>query len=159
MKSKVFLKAAAELDAAGVFWWLSDGSALGCHRDGQFIASDGDIDLGVWIESIPLVAKALTGEDTRTRGHQVWRVSDEIKIDVHGHERAGDTVFFRLGTRSELRYEFPAHLFEDFEFGTLYGRSVLLPSPIEEYLTAHYGDWQTPTSKWKWNSSPPCLRR
>jgi phosphorylcholine metabolism protein LicD len=159
MKVEVLLKAAVRLDVNGVQWWLSDGSALGCHRDGAFIPSDHDIDIGVWIEDLPKVSNILWGDLKRDRPHQVWRIDRGIKVDVHGHERDGDTVFFRLGNKSELRYVFPAYLFDSFEDKEFYGRPMPMPSPIEDYLTAHYGDWETPTSKWRWDQSPPCLRR
>lgn len=159
MREQVFLDAAMRLDEAGILWWLSDGSALGCHREGAFIDSDFDVDIGVWIESIPAVWEVLQGEPTRDRDHQLWRMDRGIKVDVHGHEREGDKVFFRLGRQAELRYVFPAYLFDGFETATFYDRPVLLPSPIDDYLTAHYGDWRTPTSKWRWDSSPPCLVR
>lgn len=159
MRTEVFLDAASALDAAGILWWLSDGSALGCHREGAFIKSDPDIDIGVWIDDLPVAFDVLPGKIRRNRPHQLWKIDGGIKVDVHGHERGADTVFFRLGNKSELRYEFPALLFDGFGAATFYGRPVLLPSPIEDYLTAHYGDWETPTSKWRWDQSPPCLRR
>lgn len=159
MKVDVFLNVASRLDDTGVEWWLSDGTALGCHREGGFIASDLDIDIGVWKEDMAAVSDVLPGTSWRDRPHQLWRFDYGVKIDVHGHERRGDIVFFRLGSRSHLRYEFPARLFERFESASFYGWPVLLPSPIDEYLTVHYGAWQTPTTQWRWDASPPCLRR
>jgi phosphorylcholine metabolism protein LicD len=153
------LDVAQRLDTAGIVWWLSDGSALGCHRDGGFIASDLDVDLGVWKEDIAAASDVLGGKSGRDRPHQLWRYDYGVKVDVHGHEREGDTVFFRLGNKSELRYVFPAYLFDGLASAEFYGRPVLTPSPIEDYLVAHYGDWETPTSKWRWDASPPCLRR
>lgn len=45
---KVFREAAATLQKAMPFFWLDQGSLLGCIRDRQLIAWDHDIDFGVW---------------------------------------------------------------------------------------------------------------
>lgn len=155
-----FRAAADGLTAAGVTWWLSDGTVLGHIREGRFLDTDPDVDLGVWIGDMPAarVALARLGTVTRDRTHQLNVAVGGVKVDVHGHERHGDRVWFRLGRRSELRYSFPAALFERMQPTIFYLRRTLMPAPPEDYLAAHYGpDWLTPVARWRWNEDPPCL--
>lgn len=43
----------------GICFWLRDGTALGVLRDGHIIATDDDVDLGIWPEDLPEVEQAL----------------------------------------------------------------------------------------------------
>jgi hypothetical protein len=36
------------MGACGLVFWLSEGTALGARRDGDFILHDDDLDIGVW---------------------------------------------------------------------------------------------------------------
>jgi lipopolysaccharide cholinephosphotransferase len=36
------------LNESGIKFWLSEGTALGARRDGDFISHDDDLDLGIW---------------------------------------------------------------------------------------------------------------
>lgn len=161
-REEAFVTAAGLLDEAGVTWWLSDGAALGCVREGSFLESDGDIDLGCWAQDLPRVRDVLTplGKLGRDRSGQVQIRRSGIKLDIHGHTRRGDRVGFPLGKVGQYRYVFPAYLFETFEAWTFYERTVRVPSPHGEYLTAHYGaDWRIPQKQWRWDRDPPCLER
>jgi hypothetical protein len=152
-----FREAAECLDRSGVAWWLSDGAALGCVRDGGFVATDPDIDLGFWQSDEPAVLAAFDGWQPDRKRVDVKMVRYGVKVDLHGHVRDGDRVWFPLANGS-LRYTFPARLFDRFEPATFYGRTVALPSPSVDYLVAHYGDgWETPRGGWRWDVDPPCL--
>lgn len=157
-----FRLAAKVLDEIPARWWLSDGSVLGAVREGRFLPTDPDVDLGVWIDDMPTVREAFTAAGwplTRDRPGQLWAAHQNVKVDVHGHVRDGDTVWYEL-SKGRLAYQFPAVLFEDLAPTTLHGIGVLTPSPVGAYLTAHYGaDWATPRSSWRWNVDPPCLTR
>jgi hypothetical protein len=147
---------AVAADFAGLDWWLTDGAALGCVREGRIIG--GDIDIGVWAADLPKVASALS-TPTVVHRSEVKSVNDGVKVDVHGHHLAGDVVWYPLGKAESVAYQFPAALFVEFELWELYDTPVWLPCPVEDYLTAHYGDWYTPRPTWRWNADPPCLRR
>ena len=154
----VFLQAAQALDQAGILWWLSDGAALGCHREGRFLPTDPDLDIGFWQHDQPAVTEAFNGW-TRSTGADFKYLRHNVKIDLHGHQRQGDHVWFPLANGT-LCYTFPAHLFNTFHQATFYGQPVLLPSPPTDYLTAHYGrDWHTPQPAWQWDHDPPCLTK
>lgn len=162
MSSQVdaFRHAAKILDDTGVTWWLSDGSVLGAVREGKFLASDADVDLGVWATDMSVVRAAFAAAGwplKRDRSGQLWPVHDGVKVDIHGHERTGDWVWYEL-SRGRLAYQFPARLFDTLAPVTLHGVQTLMPSPPEDYLVAHYGaDWGTPRTSWRWDASPPCL--
>ena len=161
-KVEAFLLAAELLDVAEITWWLSDGAALGCVREGKFLRSDHDIDLGCWAGDLPNVRDVLTGQGfgklRRDMPGQVQIRRPGIKLDIHGHSRHGDVVEYPLGGNAEYRYRFPARLFDQFEVREFYGWHVRVPCPSDDYLTAHYGDdWRTPNPVWRWNASPPCL--
>lgn len=155
-----FRLAAKVLDEIPVRWWLSDGAVLGAVREGRFLASDPDVDLGVWAADMAAVRAAFVAAGwplRRDRPGQLWPVHDGIKVDIHGHVAGGDVVWFELA-RGKLRYQFPAYLFDTLAPVELHGVQTRMPSPPDAYLVAHYGaDWPTPRSTWRWNVDPPCL--
>jgi len=152
-------RVARVLEASSLRWWASDGWVLGYRRDGR--VAGGDVDAGVWQRDLPAALTLLRplGEVTLDTAHQARVRIDGVSVDVHGVERAGETVSYRLGERPDLRYVFSARLFDTLTTVTARGISVPAPSPVEDYLTEHYGDWRTPTRDWAWDASPPCLRR
>ncbi len=50
---------AALLDSLRVPWWLVGGSLVGALRHGGFVPHDDDVDLGVWLTDLPLIASAV----------------------------------------------------------------------------------------------------
>jgi len=161
-RERAFVKAARLLDKAGIVWWLSDGAALGCVREGRLLDSDHDIDLGAWSKDLTRMRDVLNnqgiGRIRRDIDSQLQVKRPGVKFDIHGHNRDGDVVWFPLGRQAEFRYEFPARLFDRFDMFEFYGRTVRIPSPHGDYLEAHYGpDWRTPQPVWDWRSDPACL--
>jgi phosphorylcholine metabolism protein LicD len=154
MKPVTLLKAAKDLDAAGVVWWVMDGTCLSLVRSGGLEPWQKDIDLGVWdiVEARSVLMKA-GWPDLENLPNQ-FKSSD--KLDVTAHRREGEKVV--VDYIDGVTYEFSGRLFD--EFGTVRAlrRSFLTPHPVEEYLTEHYGDWRTPVKEWVWHKSPPCIR-
>lgn len=141
----------------GLDWWLTDGSALGAVREGRIIG--GDIDVGVWAGHLDAVEAALAGQQVRRHRCEVKANVGGVKVDVHGHRRTGDLVWYPLGANERVVYEFDVGLFAEFEQWEMYGIPVWLPAPVEDYLAAHYGDWRTRRPGWRWAHDPPCLRQ
>jgi hypothetical protein len=158
----VFAEAARILDAMGVTWWLSSGTLLGAVREGRLLPWDGDIDIGIWPKDVPAVRAAFIEEGWpfhRDYETQLWPYKDGVKIDIHPHFTEGDVVFKVHGVEQNLRMDYPAHLFSDMGMISFYGRTVLIPSPAEEYLATQYGEgWRTPVQKWDWRYSPLNMR-
>lgn len=154
MSLELVLREVAE-DLAGVTWWLSDGSALGVVRSGCPVGAD--LDVGVWAEDIPTVAARLRGRRMPCGPLEVASMA-AVKIDVHGHTRTGDLVWYALGPQQRPCYRFPSRLFDRFDTYTAAGVQVLVPSPAKQYLECHYGEsWRTPRSAWNYMTDPPCI--
>jgi hypothetical protein len=155
-----FQAAADVLDAAGVTWWISDGAVLGHVREGGFLSTDPDVDLGFWAEDLESVGRAfIEARWWRLPANDFKLMRDRVSVDLHAHERDGERVFFLLGG-DKYRYVFPAHVFDKFTIAEFHGRQVRIPCPAEDYLVAHYGpDWKTPKKSWRWDADPPCLER
>lgn len=154
MNVETLLKAADDLDAAGVVWWVMDGTCLLLVRSGVLEPWQQDIDLGVWdIAEARAVLLAAGWPDRHPIPNQFKSVG---MLDVTGHRRDGDLVL--VDYLDNVTYQFSGRLFDT--FGTLeaLGRTFLTPSPVDEYLTEHYGDWRTPVKEWVWHKSPPCIR-
>lgn len=163
-------EAADILNGAGIRFWLCAGSVLGHVREGRFLPTDKDVDLGVWAEDRERVSQAFRDhrlQVTRDRPHQINVSVGGVKIDIHCHYFDGNatpnkSVYFDLHYKGKvLRHRYPEWCFgagDHTDLGlaptVFYLKETLLPNNIEEYLTIHYGeDWQTPKSGWKWYSS------
>jgi hypothetical protein len=133
----------------GIPYWLSAGTALGFYRDGNFIADDSDIDLGVKddipierIENAMLNAGFSANRFRNSKGIPRQRafIKDGIPIDISIYSLEGD--FYTFQTPYGVIKK-PKHLLEDLHTIEFHGRTYPIPNP-EEYLTWRYGDWRTP---------------
>lgn len=229
-------------------YWLDSGSLLGVIRDGEEIAWDSDIDLGIWDDDVPRVLAALPL--LSSRGYRVSRRAYRGKvygfaikgrrehrfrpIRIHVYFREGETAwspqtvtyrpvnrdvplrgfapwprlrmllgymqgeaaarregsrlrrFWRKGfcfpcwtavvlTRRRLdrrwwdrlwplsalhtvyTWVVPARHFDRLEECNLAGTSIPVPSDVEAYLEARYGDWRTPVQDWCYWTDDGCL--
>jgi tetratricopeptide (TPR) repeat protein len=141
------------LDAAGIEFFLGDGTALGCVRDSDFISFDKDIDIGVW-DSVPREKiTALLEEsdnfwieekrDPRYADILICgRYRDVVAIDIFFYKRERDYVWHGLRHADhEIRWRQTPFDLVPVEFRKT---SYLLPSPVERYLTELYEDWRKP---------------
>lgn len=149
---------ASVLNDLGVVWWLSDGAALGCVREGRFLPTDPDVDIGLWADDELAVRERLDSEgwEKHPKSIDPTYLRYDAKLDLHGHVRSGETVSFVLGR--QWAYRFSAYLFDSFDSYEFYGMTVRVPSPADRYLTEHYGaDWRSPRGGWQWRTDPPCV--
>jgi hypothetical protein len=165
-------------DASGVMnsidckWWIEAGTCLGAVRDGDFIAHDTDIDLGVLYAGTPLIVeirdKFVAAGFRQSHafgpldnGHEMAFVKDALKVDVfffYPDEERKILWHSAWIREKQLHLDFPAHLFDNLTPMIFHGSDVYLPSPAEEYLTARYGDWKKINPHWSWSEDPMCLR-
>jgi LicD family len=141
------------LDGAGIEFFLGDGTALGCVRDGDFISFDKDIDIGVW-DSVPRekVTALLDASD------EFWieerrdpryadilicgRYRDVVAIDIFFYKHEKDYVWHGLRHGDhEVRWRQTPFDLVPVEFRKT---RYLIPSPVERYLSELYEDWRTP---------------
>lgn len=137
-----------QMDRAGVEWWVSSGTALGLWRDGDFIPTDSDHDVGVM---------ATAGQrHLEIDGMRLARTSDYGDLPTQtAYIDANGCIFDIYYYYSDLM---PGHLVSVAEGGTIvklrrpvrrystkYGDLPFL-SPPAEYLAERYGDgWITPS--------------
>jgi phosphorylcholine metabolism protein LicD len=140
------------LNKFNVKWWLSFGTALGLHRDKDFIKGDTDIDISVWatentpfddiIDEFKKYFRPLRAVYNDGKLQQFAFVHENGLIyDICFHYEEGDTLVSHADVGKWVDNK---KLFEDPQYvKTKYGKFPF-PNTIEEYLLARYGDWGTP---------------
>ncbi len=132
---------------AGQTGFVSDGTALGMHRDGDFIPHDTDIDIAVVAEDGQEHLEALDMRLIRTmewRGRPIQTAFiDDNACIVDFFYYYGDLVEDRITTVGEsgvLSFEFYGVCMTPTKYGI-----VPMPNRIDLYLAARFGDdWRTP---------------
>ncbi|MCA9706737.1 MAG: LicD family protein [Myxococcales bacterium] len=158
------------LDSLGIRAWLTDGTLLGCIREGGFIGHDLDIDLGILASDLsPALVPALqrAGLEIYERygtprdGYELTLRSRYLylpgtSLDLFFFYEQGDTVWHAAYWRGhQLRYRYPRFSLERRRF---MGRDVWVPSPPEDFLAAKYGPgWRTPDPRWHGMLAPHSL--
>lgn len=152
----VFRIAADRLNASGIPWFITYGLMLGHIREGRILPWDGDLDIGIWPEDMDTAVSLFPDAQVKRQTERQFKaVLQGVKLDIHSYYRDGDTVSNYLGKQGKIRYDHPAHLFDNAQPSIFYSRNVTIPSPPEEYLETRYGvDWLTPKKVWQWNRDP-----
>ncbi len=151
------------LGAAGVSHMAACGTALGAHRDLDFIAWDHDIDLMVPADQFEQ-AKRWLGDRFELLieypGEAAYNVRG-VPVDIFALTIDGERAWHQVVTRDgPIRYEYEASIFEEVATLVIRGCYVLAPKRIDDYLEATYGpDWRVPKQSWDFASDPPCLKR
>ncbi|HBT75057.1 TPA: hypothetical protein DEB29_03595 [Candidatus Wolfebacteria bacterium] len=178
--AKLLSDVVSALESLDFDYFLIDGTLLGAVREGDFIAHDGDIDLGVYAEewhplSIDEFAEQLE-EDGIIIHHQFGELDkyfeialtrDGIKIDLFFYRSEGDKrIFhaFKNGGRNlpedVITYEYPAELIEKRKPIYFQNREYMAPADPIAVLIAKYGpEWRTPVKEWDWQYGPKNVRK
>ncbi|MEM9585185.1 MAG: aminotransferase class V-fold PLP-dependent enzyme [Pseudomonadota bacterium] len=155
---KALQQLTALFDGTGHRFFLVSGTLLGAIRDGTFISSDYDLDLGFFDHELSI-------DDLR----KLFIDNPNFAID----ERS--TTEFKLGLThsSGLEVEFFLHEIEDDHFvlktdihswyyskfdlkqSDFLGVTVNIPDDAERYLTENYGNWRTPTAYFDFSFDTP----
>ncbi len=151
------------LESANATYRLTDGTALGLYREGEFIAHDNDIDVDVLGDTqLENITQLLINSGMRlgrkaiykgkiqqlaffTESHiifdiVVWHKLDECTIlnySERGYRRSQDIKFFKKENLGSINFK---------------GKQYPMPGAIEEWLEMRYGnDWRVPkTYKGDW---------
>jgi len=170
VKARENIKVITEiLNRLGIKWWLDAGTCLGAIREKDFISYDTDTDIGVMIKD-PSEVWYLARELFRNgfsficdfgkieNGYEfAWRKWG-IKTDFFFHYEKDNIVWNTYWkNKKRIFLEFEKRLFDNLKEIDFLGMRVFVPNPVEEYLTAMYGDWKTPIQKWNWATDPRCI--
>lgn len=151
------------LDDLKVPYFLSNGTLLGCIRDGDLIPHDSDIDLGVFIEDYkPEILDAFLAKGfvihgifgTIENGYEL-SLRRKVKLDIFFYYKEDDKRVMSVFSGGQIKYVYP-----DFKTipWTFLGEPVHIPEKYEAYLTAQYGDWKTPVEVWNYAKDPHNLK-
>jgi len=158
------------MDEANEVFFLTSGVCLGIVRDGALIKHDKDIDIGVLgEENLYRIEKKLSSYYDQAHitgvknGKILWLkkiVNESILImEVQAHYAKDNYVYYNrdLGEswkkkdwNREGRVVWDKKFFNKFMKIGFMGETFNVPSLIEEYLTAFYGDWKTPIKYIDW---------
>ena len=153
------------LDDLKVPYFLSNGTLIGCIRDGDLIPHDSDIDLGIFIEDYRVdilqafldkgfVIHGIFGTPENGLEYSLRR---KVKLDIFFYYKEPDgkrsmSVF----SGSQIKYIYPDFKTIPYNF---IGEPFMIPDNYEAYLTAQYGDWRTPVKEWNYAKDPHNLKQ
>ena len=163
------------LNKNGLGYFIIDGTLLGAIREGDFIAHDTDIDIGVFMEQWTLETLSDIFLDMMKKGFILYHsfgifgkhfelawYRDGIKVDFFFYYKVGDKIRFNAflnGGRTLpddiLTYEYDDRNFRISNIIVFNGLIVNVPFAPEQILIQKYGeDWKTPKTKWDWANGP-----
>tara|TARA_Y100000310_G_C20346540_1_gene652298 strand:+ start:130 stop:738 length:609 start_codon:yes stop_codon:yes gene_type:complete len=135
----------------GINYFLTCGTALGFYRDGNFIAWDDEIDVDIlaeiYVDKFYEMKERFISEGfvVRAAYRGPGGITSKMAMFKYGIKIATSGLFDDgNGFRCAHMVKYPANLFLKGEYFSYKGVEFLLPSPIEEYLTFFYGNWETP---------------
>lgn len=159
MATKALKEVKNILDDMGIEFFLIYGTLLGAVRDGGFVETDTDIDLGVKHEDLISKIKDL---QIRLR-KEGWLVAGfsypynqlralncykyETVIDIRNFEQWNGNRFLQRvdHNRPDIANVWPKELFDSFETIPFNGMDMKIPNNPEKWLSINYGDsWRTP---------------
>ena len=146
-------------DRRGKRFFLDRGTLLGAVREGDFISSDYDIDVGVFADEVDsdelrrLVAPTsfTANQDSPLKVGLVSR--DGIQVDIFLTRRADDG-FFSSGYRGVHEWYFSPFELAEFQF---LGSTFLVPANYEKHLEENYGNWRNATAFYDLSFDEPCV--
>lgn len=152
------------LESNGVRAWIDFGTLLGAYREGEFIAYDYDVDMGIMYEDykkiqdlrikIPkeiaeagIIFGGLTIGPNKTPLMMAASV-ENIKIDIYCWFRKGEfdnlCYFWNKDKAKFVVYKFPKQYHENLRKIKLIDREYYGPADTDNYLKFVYGDnWNT----------------
>jgi len=133
------------LDKLKVKFFLNYGTLLGAYRDGDFLESDNDIDLGIFGNE----RREEILEELKKQGFYLREGKDNGNIcvdrkthfDIHLFTLKGDEYLCGLSN-----CKFPKE-FDKLEKIIFKGLIFFVPGKTEKYLEMSYGDWRNKDNK------------
>lgn len=151
------------LDKLGIVFWLEAGTLLLAYRDGKMDTTDIDISVYSTLDVLPHLWMF---EENGFTIHHIFGEGEPTEISL---KRNGVKIdiwpkLFRDGQVWWLAYSnkpIPQHVDEKhcktLDTLEIWGEKWNIPSDVEGYLKANYGDWKTPNSNWNWKTDPKSI--
>jgi len=156
---KFLLEVKSVLDKAEIPFWIDFGTLLGFYRQGDFLETDPDIDLGIKrkyqdkvIEIAPelsKIGKVITrvdiGNGRYLAGYKIYR--DDLWIDIAFFWECEGKYILPISQWEKVMV-FKKEYYDNLTDLEIKGVKFKMPEKIEEYLILHYGeDWRRPFKK------------
>lgn len=151
------------------------GTMLGIIREGDFLAHDYDIDIGVFESNLDIVSFKYAIEQSKDYfikkcDYPAFRCESE-QGGVYSRRRVPTLI--KIGHRTGIHTDLFVHIQNDevcwhgsslhgwvntpFTLTPVkfFGRDVLVPNNYDLYLTENYGDWRVPVSEFNCSTGTP----
>ncbi|WP_416305803.1 LicD family protein [Neptunicella sp. SCSIO 80796] len=163
------------LNEKSICYYVDAGTLLGIIRDQQLIPWDDDLDLALKSDELELtiqVVEALLPELTSITGVS-WVLEKQFAKQAFGAVPQGGVRAMKLRPEQEstnlpmmdffIKYvegeqmdyclasrgiRMPSRHILQLDTHEFCGQRINIPSDVEDYLQAHYGDWRTPKKDW-----------
>lgn len=171
---------AQALNKREIPFWLDYGTLLGYRRENDFIGHDNDLDIGAFIEDVTKINDALTQAgfklvryyntlDNEFIEHSYTFSDTQMTIDVFFYKYDNGTVLGTCFAPMDNNLNVAKHLFQQIPFKTILVKTpfvgltrttfknsdVYVPSSIDEYLMANYGEtFMIPNPNFTISSAP-----
>lgn len=158
---EVMKKGCNILDKLGIKYTLADGTLLGVIRDNKLIPHDTDIDIAVLhpvdalkIERVFKRNGFKVGRKAAFKGvvqQLVFYSKSQCLFDIIFYTQIGDEVYNFC--EKDFYFQHHAHHYENIVPHKFEEHIFYIPSDVEKWLEATYGDWKTPAgskpSNWR----------
>ena len=155
---KLLLDVKAVLDEAEVPFWIDFGTLLGFYRQGEFLETDPDIDIGVHrehqdkviklVDKLAKIGKVVARVDIGEIGTHYLAgykiVLEDFWLDIAFFWDAGDKYILPISEWPRVM-TFDKDYYDDQIDLKIKGINFKMPRRIEDYMVLHYGkDWKVP---------------
>jgi len=156
---KFLLEVKEVLDKAKVPFWIDFGTLLGFYRQGDFLETDPDMDIGVKredqdkvknvVSELEKIGKVITRVDRADKyylaGYKVYR--DDFWLDIAFFWNCDGKWILPISEWPKVMV-FKEEYYNNLVDIEIKGVKFKMPEKIEEYMVLHYGeDWRRPFKK------------
>ena len=173
--TQALLALCTALNKTDVRYYIDAGTLLGMVRDGGLIPWDDDLDIAIHADDLALLQLYLPHilADMKHSMGELYKVTTHISQSAFGAVQKGDVrslkmtpvevksnmpmidLFVKYIDGENMDYclasrgiRMPAYHFNTYDELVFRQQIIKLPHQHKAYLSAHYGDWQTPKPEW-----------
>ena len=152
-RKKNFLKITDILKKKKIIFFLQGGVLLGARREKNFIKWDWDIEISLFSDDLIKNFEILVKE-LRKCGYKIINQNQTNYTPKIAFMKKNDksTFYSFIGWKynsfnksyTRKKFKIPEHFLKKFTKIKFLNKDFNCPSPIDEYLKHHYGNWKTP---------------